>query len=205
MSRRGARRARRPRWWRSVRLRAVLGLGVLGCLPATGTFAYWTDDVPITGTTFTSGVLDLQVDGGDSYATTTLGMTGMVPGNSAAEVLTVKNNGTVPLKWTLSGGLGGANASDFATAGALTLKVTAATTVTGSAPSVTCGGTALLTDTPLTTSTSTALIAARQGPVAAGASTTLCFQVGLAAAAPGSLQGKTATATFTFTGTSDVS
>ena len=37
---------------------------------ATGTFAYWTDDVTITGTTFTAGTLDLQVnDAEPSYAT----------------------------------------------------------------------------------------------------------------------------------------
>ncbi len=38
---------------------------------ATGTFAFWTDDVTITGTSFTAGTLDLKVNNSDSYATTT--------------------------------------------------------------------------------------------------------------------------------------
>lgn len=80
----------------------VLGLG------ATSTLASWTDDVVISGTTFTSGVLDLQVNTSDAPVTTTLGMSGMVPGSSSAEVLTVQNNGTTPLKYTMTGGLIGA-------------------------------------------------------------------------------------------------
>ncbi len=64
-----------PARWRSVRLRALLCLGVAGGRWG-GSFAFWTDDVTITGTTFTAGVLDLQVNTSDSYTTTTLGMSG---------------------------------------------------------------------------------------------------------------------------------
>ncbi len=68
---------------------------------ATGTFAYWTDSATVGGTTFTAGTLDLQVnDLNTSTAYTTLNLATMVPGNSMAGTLVVKNNGNVPMKYT---------------------------------------------------------------------------------------------------------
>lgn len=194
----------------SGRLRALLGLGLVGVLATTGTFAFWTDDVAITGTTFTAGTLDLQVNDTDtSVSTTTLGMAVMVPGSTSAEVLTLKNNGTAPLKWTMTGGLTGTDAGAFGTAGALALTVSAGGTRSGSGNSATCsGGTTLVNAVALTATTTTGLVTTRQptaGAMAAAGTQTLCFQVTLDAAAPSSLQGKTASATFTVTGTSDVS
>ncbi len=193
---------------RSTRLRAALGLGVVTPVLAIGSYAFWTDDVTITGTTFTAGVLDLQVNTADSYVTTTLSMSGtpMLPGNTSAEVLTVKNNGTVPLKYTLTGGLGGTDAAAFNTAAAIQLTVVAGGTRSGSGNAATCtGGSVLYGPTALTNVTSTAIIGTRRGPIAAAGTEALCFQITFDAAAPGTLQGKTATATFTATGTSDVS
>jgi predicted ribosomally synthesized peptide with SipW-like signal peptide len=201
-------RARRRSPWRSTRVRALLCLGLVAGLFATGTYAYWTDDVTITGSTFTSGTLDLQVNSSDSYTTTTLGMssTPMVPGNTSAEVLTVKDNGTVPLKYTLTGGLAGTDAAAFNTAAALKLTVVSGGTRSGSGNAATCtGGTTIFGPTALTNVTTTAIIGTRRGPIAAGGTEALCFQITFDAAAPSTLQGKTATATFTATGTSDVS
>jgi predicted ribosomally synthesized peptide with SipW-like signal peptide len=187
---------------RSARLRAVLGLGVVLSVGVTGTFAFWTDDVVISGTSFTAGTLDLQVNNGDSYATTTLSMSAMVPGNTSAEVLTVKNNGTAPLKYTLTGGLTGTDAAAYSTAAALTLTIRAGGTASAGA----CSGGTSIYSAALTSTTSTAIIGTRRGPLAAsGGTEALCFQITFDAAAPSSLQGKTATATFTATGTSDVS
>jgi predicted ribosomally synthesized peptide with SipW-like signal peptide len=194
----------------TVRLRAFLSLGLALGLGAVGTFAYWTDDVVISGSTFTAGTLDLQVNNADSYATTTLGMTAMVPGNTSAEVLTVKNNGTAPLKYTMTGGLTGTNAADYNTAAAngLLLTISVGGTKSGTGNTSTCtGGTVIVSSVPLTSTTSTAIITPRR-PASAmiqNATEALCFQVKLADTAPSSLQGKTATATFTATGTSDVS
>ena len=106
------------------RLRAFLGLGVALGLGTIGTFAYWTDDVQITGATFTAGTLDLVVNDGDPYATTTLSMGTMVPGSSVAEVLVFKNNDTAPLKYTMTGGLTGTHAADYNTAAANGLLLT---------------------------------------------------------------------------------
>lgn len=190
----------------SARLRALLALGVVLSVGATGTFAFWTDDVLISGTSFTSGTLDLQVNNADSHTTTTLGMSVMVPGDTSAEVLTLKNNGTAALKYTLTGGLTGTDAAAYNTAASLKLTIVSGGTKSGSGNSSTCtGGTTIVNAVALTSTTTTAIIGTRRGPLAAAGTEALCFQVTLDAAAPSSLQGKTATATFTATGTSDVS
>lgn len=196
----------RRRFTSSVRVRALLSLGVAFGIGSVGTFASWTDDVTITGTTFTAGTLDLQVNNVDSYATTTLSMSAMVPGNTSAEVLTVKNNGTAPAKYTLTGGLTGTNAADYNTAAANGLLLTIRQGGTKSGATCT-GGTALVTDQPLTSTTTTTILARRPSAAltASGGTESLCFQVKLADTAPSSLQAKAATATFTATGTSDVS
>jgi predicted ribosomally synthesized peptide with SipW-like signal peptide len=192
---------------RSSRLRALLGLGVLLGVGATGTFAFWTDDVTITGTSFTAGTIGLQVNNVNSYATTTLSMSAMVPGNTSAEVLTVKNNGTAALKYTMAGGLTGTDAAAYNTAAALKLTIVSGGTKLGTGNTSTCtGGTVIVNAVALTSTTTTTIFGNRPTiPVAAAGTESLCFQVGLDAAAPSSLQAKTASATFAFTGTSDVS
>lgn len=189
-------------------MRALLCLGLLAGLTAIGSFAFWTDDVTISGSTFTAGTLDLQVNSSDAYTTTTLGMssTPMVPGNTSAEVLTVRNNGNVPLKYTLVGGLSGTDAATYSSAGVLRLTVVAGGSRSGSGNAATCtGGTTIYGPTALTNVTSTAIIGTRRGPVAAAGTEALCFQITFDAGAASSFQGRTTTATFVATGTSDVS
>jgi predicted ribosomally synthesized peptide with SipW-like signal peptide len=207
----GTKKSRRTGRRRTGRIRALLSLGVALGIGAVGTFAFWTDDVAITGSTFTAGTLDLQVNNSDTPSTTTLGMTGMVPGVSTAEVLTVKNNNTAPLKYTMTGGLTGTNASDYNTAASNGLLLTISvggSRVAGTGINFVCsGGTVIVNAVPLTSTTTTAIITPRR-PAAAmvqNATDVLCFQVKLADTAPSSLQGKTATALFTATGTTDVS
>lgn len=194
----------------SVRVRAFLCLGLLAAPFVTGTYAYWTDDVIVQGTTLTSGTLDINVGGGDPKSTTTLSMSAMVPGSSSAEVLAVNNVGDVPVKYTMTGGLTGTGATEFSAVGSsgLLLTILVGGTVSGSGQSATCtGGTAAVTNQPLTTNTSSSILGKRPtSPLAAtSGSESLCFQITLSATAPSSLQGKTASATFTVTGTSDVS
>jgi predicted ribosomally synthesized peptide with SipW-like signal peptide len=203
---RGTEKVRRTNRFGSGRIRALLSLGIALGLGAVGTFAFWTDDVVISGSTFTAGTLDLKVNNSDAYATTTLGMTAMVPGNTSAELLTIKNAGTAALKYTLVGGLTGTDAALYNTLGVLKLTILSGATISGTGNAATCtGGTSVYTATALTNVTTTAIIATRRGPIAAAGTEVLCFQVTFDAGASTTLQGKTATATFTATGTSDVS
>ncbi len=184
------------------RIRALLSLGVALGIGAVGTFAYWTDDVVISGSTFTSGILDLQVNGENSIpAYTSLNMSNMVPGNSIAAVLTVKNNGTAPLKYTATSvAVNTPAGKDLASA--LTVKITGDAAISGSGLAKTCGGAALAgTGTSLNGS----LVSAARPLLAANSSETLCVQVTLNASASTLLQGGSTGATFTFTGTSDIS
>lgn len=181
---------------RSTRVHAVLGLGAFLLVATPGTFAYWTEEATITGTTFTAGSIDL---GADAPASTTMNLATMVPGNSTAGVLTIHNNGTAPLKYTAT--TAGSNADSKGLASALVVSVTGAASVTGSLPAVTCGGTAL-------SGTGTGIgggLVTTGRLLAAGASETLCVQVTLPTNANTSLQGATTAVTFTFTATSDIS
>jgi predicted ribosomally synthesized peptide with SipW-like signal peptide len=181
------------------RVQALLALGVLALPASVGTFAFWTDDVVITGATFSTGTLDLRVNGLDTVTGyTTMNLTTMVPGNSTAGVLTVRNNGSAPLKYTAVTAATNADAKNLR--GALVVKVTGDTTVTGSAPSATCAGTAL---SGTTTVLNGGLVTT--GRLLAGATEEkLCVQVTLPSGAASSLQGATTDVTFTFTGTSDL-
>lgn len=188
----------------SGRTRAVLALGAVLGLGVVGTAASWTDAVQVTGTTFTSGTIDLQVNEANATASSTLSMANMVPGATSAEVFRVKNAGSTALTYTISGGLGGADGAAFASASALRLSIYRSGTRAGTGNAATCtGGTAIATDVALTANPATSIVGTAQGPLAVGAAVVpLCFQVTFADTAPTTLQGRTATATFTVTGTS---
>lgn len=184
----------------SVRLRALLALGVVGVLAATGsTFAAWTDAVDISGTSVTTGTIDLKVQNLDAVsAYADLSVSNLVPGNSIAGALTIRNAGTAPLKYTATST--STNPDGKGLASALIVKVTNAATVTGTSPAMTCGGTTVAgTGTTLGGS-----LVSTGRLLAAGASETLCVQVTLPTTAPSSLQGATTTVGFTFTATSDL-
>ena len=193
--------AERRRWHPALsqRAQAALALGVLAVPASVGTFAFWTDDVTVTGTTFSAGTLDLRVNGLDTVTSyTTLNLSTMVPGNTVAGVLTVRNNGTAALKYTAV--TAATNADTKNLRGTLVVKVTGDTSVTGTSPSATCAGTAL-------SGTATVLNAGLVTTgrlLAAGTEEKLCVQVTLPSGAASSLQGATTDVTFTFTGTSDL-
>lgn len=179
-------------------VRALLSLGMVVGLGATGTYAYWTDQVQITGTTITAGTIDLKVENQDTVTGySAMNITNMVPGNSVAGVLTVKNAGTAPLKYYVDAlaspdlkGLGAA----------LAVRVTDGA-VTGSLPSRTCTGNVLASATGFG---SNMLGSAASGRLLAanGGSETICIEATLPANASSSLQGATTDVKFTFTGTS---
>jgi alternate signal-mediated exported protein len=202
--RRSATRSRRPpirATLGSTWFRVALSSGLLFGVGAAGTFAHWTDDVTMTGITFTAGTIDLKVNNLDTIASyTTLNISNMVPGNTVAGVLTVKSSGTAPLKYTATSTATDSDGKNLR--GALTVKVTGDSSVTGSSPSATCAGSAL---SGTGSSLNTGLITTGRLLAAGGATESICIQVTLPSGASSSLQGGTTNVSLTFTGTSDLS
>lgn len=186
-----------PRHRKSVRARAALGLGAVLLVGVNGTYALWSDTVPVTGVTISSGTLDLTVNTLDSVPSyTDLSLSGMVPGNTVAGVLTVRNAGTVPLTYYATAAA--SNADGKGLGAALVVKVTADSAVTGTAPARTCAGTALA-QTGTAFSGNLVGAPATQRSLAVGASETLCVQATLPSTAASSLQGATTNVSLTFT------
>ena len=186
-----------PRHARSVRARAALGLGAVLLVGVNGSYALWSDTVPVSGVTISSGTLDLKVNTLDAVpAYTDLNLTGMVPGNTVAGILTVRNAGTIPLTYYATAAATNADGKGLGTA--LVVKVTGDAAVTGTVPARTCAGTALAT-------TGTAFAGnlvgtpAAQRSLAVGGSETLCVQATLPTTAASSLLGATTTVALTFT------
>lgn len=183
----------------TARVRAALGLGVVLSGFVTGTFAYWTDAATMTGATFSAGTVDLKLNDLDTVAGyTSLNLDTMVPGNSMAGVLTIKNAGTAPLTYTAETTATDADGKNLR--GNLSVKVTGATSVTGTSPALTCGDTAL----PGSQNTLNGPLISTARQLAAGASETVCVEVSLDAAASTTLQGATTDVVFTFNATSDL-
>jgi predicted ribosomally synthesized peptide with SipW-like signal peptide len=185
-------------------LRALLSLGMVVGLGATGTYAYWTDTATVSGTAISAGTIDLKVNkgvGGDQDNIsdyTTMNISTMVPGNSTAGTITVKNNGTAPLNYYVNAS--GTNTDTKGLAAALTIKVTGDAATGGSGSAKTCPGAALSTATGFGADMLGSAAVPRL--LAAGASETLCIQATLPTNASTTLQGATTNVTFTFNGTS---
>jgi len=194
----------------SARSRAALSLGVVLAVGATGTFAYWTDAAALSGATFTAGTLNLKftkvgsdVDNDNAY--TSVNISNMVPGNSVAGLVVLKNAGTAPMKWTATSAATDADSKHLAAG--LAVAVTTASSVSGNAPSQTCGGTTLSAASPSLNGpvVTTPQPATAGVGLAAGASQTVCVQVSLPSGAASTLQGATTDVVLTFTATSDIS
>jgi predicted ribosomally synthesized peptide with SipW-like signal peptide len=177
-------------------LRLVLSLGMVVGVGATGTFAAWTDSVTVTGTSISTGTIDLKVNGSDSVVGySTMNISNMVPGNTTAGVLTVRNGGTAPLRYYLDASATGSLGA------ALVAKVTGDGTTSGTSPFVNCAGTAL-GSSGVAFGPSLLGSSSSQRQLAPGASETLCIQASLPTNASTTLQGATTSITFTFQGTS---
>jgi alternate signal-mediated exported protein len=168
---------------------------------SAGTFAHWTDQVTVTGITFTAGTIDLKVNNQDTVTGyTTLNIANMVPGNSVAGVLTIKNAGTAPLKYTATSTATNADGKNLR--GNLTVKVTGDGSVSGSSPSATCASSAL---SGTGTALNGGLVTTGRLLSANGGNETLCIQITLPSSAASTLQGATTDVSLTFSGTSDLS
>lgn len=192
---RGGRRAARAR--RRPPVKTVLVAALLLGAGSTGTYAYWSDQVTVGGTTITSGTIDLTVDGLDAVtATTKLDMTAMVPGNSVAAVFAVQNAGTAPLEYHLDSAA--SNADGLGLGSEFAVRVTDGSVI-GSQPTQACDGTVLATSTGFTIDL---LPPASARTVPASGSDSICIEATLPSGTPVALAGATTNVTLTFTGTS---
>lgn len=193
---RGGRRAVRARRRRPPVKTALVVALLLGA-GSTGTYAYWSDQVTVEGTTITSGTIDLKVDDLDSItATVKLDMTAIVPGNSSAAVFTVQNAGSAPFDYHLDAAA--ADVDGKGLGAALVVRVTDGT-VSGAAPAQTCAG----AEIAAVTGFGPDLIApASARTLAVGASESLCVEATLPLDAATSLQAASTGVSLTFVGSS---
>lgn len=175
----------------SVRLRALLSLGIVAGFGAVGTLAAWSDDATATAQ-FTAGTINLTLNGDpdDAVELTSLSMSNMYPGSSKAAALTVGNDGTLPFSYNVK-----TTAAGNASLGSALIVAIAPGEATADGAS--CVGTALPAASASLSGTS--LSAAR--PLIPKANERLCIKVTLPSTADTALQGTTTTATFTFTAT----
>jgi predicted ribosomally synthesized peptide with SipW-like signal peptide len=201
----------RPR--RAARWRAVLAGGLVLGAGSTATLAAWNDAEVATGA-FASSVFDLQSQsaGSPTYAdhagppgaTLAFNATAMSPGVSSFAWLNVR---TTPASTV--GGTVGLTALDRSGALAPALEYRAVRTASPN-PAVACDATAFAApSTFIVGGTSTWVPLSSAPPVVVsnpigptGAVIGLCFDVRVVVGAANTFQGQTASATWTFTGTS---
>lgn len=177
------------------RSRAIASLGIVLGLGAIGTLAAWSDTATATSGVFSTGSIDLQLNGSqgnpDAYGFATLTKTGMMPGTSVAATLPVQNTGSTPFNYTMV-----ANATSSTLAPQLKVLVS-----TGTSNGAVCsGGTVIANNVALVSGGQVNLIPTAR-PLANGNSETLCFQVTLDANAPTTVQNQTVNASFNFNAT----
>lgn len=171
----------RPTTRRGSLVAAIVALGIAALLliGGRGTFAYWNDTATVGGGTFSSGKLDLTVDGAQgnptAYAETGLALSGMVPGESVAANVVLANAGDADFTWIASASTGG----DLGPALAVEVFIGSQSGDDTSYPRTeTCSGTALTLG-----STATRLNRTQ--------SSTICVEVTLPAATGNAFQSRT--------------
>lgn len=199
------------------RTRALLSLGVVAVLGATGTLAYWSDSATVTGTTILTGTFDLTAGpvtgaeqltgtGPNNWDIATLGITDLVPGESVSATIVVRNSGTAALKVDatvatttndLTSGTQGllVQVYDGSTAGTAT-----GTQAAGNRSGPCTGGTQVYSGYPSTTA-STSIFTTAPTLATTGATRDLCVRAQLSPTAPNALQAKTTKVQVALSGT----
>jgi len=185
---------------KSIRIKAVLSLGILVGFGAVSTLASWTGQATATSSISTATVA-LGVGGTAGSASSVsyqMPITGnnLFPGATSASVVVVKNTGSISAPYSFQGKI---TESGSATLGsALGIQVKTGASVSGSGSSVTCsGGTVLMTKTAGSKFGS----ASATRPLTPGASESLCVQYSLPVTAANALQGASTTIALDFTST----
>lgn len=187
-----------------------LATALLGFSLVAGTAAYWVATGSITGNTFTSGTADLTLDGqladqGGSWQNSALAALDLIPGESIAADVEVKNVGDVALDLSATATASGTLATGT---NGLTFEVFYGDTAgnSGSAASGdrsgNCGtGTSMFGPTQLSGSPTTVIASTDEISLATDDTVSVCVLVSLPINAATSLQGTTGGASFVFSGT----
>ncbi len=79
-------------------LTAILVIGLVATLAGAGMYAVFTDAATSTGNTFKAGTLDIGLETKSWSA----GFDNMKPGDTVTFTITVRNDGTLPLEYTIT-------------------------------------------------------------------------------------------------------
>ena len=193
-----SRPARRVPW---VPVAAAL-VGALGLLGGLGTQAFWNDMASVSGTTVTSGTLDLKVGEQDSYTWSALSIGDIAPGESTAESLTVSNAGSTPFTVSITGSSVTANET-LRSALQVTVRTgSTATTTSATYPRVEgCSTTGSITFGPATLPAASTTVLGPSAAIPAGGSLTFCVLIAFSSSADNTLQSKTYQPSFVVTAT----
>lgn len=169
----------------------VAVVGAMGLVGGLGTQAFWTDAAEVQGSTLSSGTLNMLVDGQEgnptAYPWGEIARGNLAPGESAAEVLTVTNAGSVPFAVAVEARVGGSLDPSHVT---VTVVRGATATDDASYPrEEDCSGGTGTAWTGTLTATRTALFT--EAAIGAGLSVDLCVKFRLSPTAPNSAQGGT--------------
>ncbi len=192
-------------WIVGVVLALAVGVG--------GTMAFWSDEATVDTGSLGAGRLDVTLNGGLAgeggvIDDTQFQIANLVPGESFARAITVGNGGSVPLDFSAVGSTSGA----LGTALRWTVVVGGTASNTGTiadgnrAGSCTGGTTTYPGTNPAAgaaisgSAASPTTVVGSRGPLAVGATRSLCVVVRLDPNAAAGLQGATAAARFVVTG-----
>lgn len=177
-----------------------VAVGVVALSGIQTTLAYWNDTATVDGAGFSSGTLNLQVNGVEGnpvpWTSSQLGLADMVPGESRAASFPVGNAGSVAFTYTATGTASGLLAP-YLSFEAVTGGSAATNTTAGGLRTGTCAGGVSMGAVTLGAAAQTLVGTPQQ--VDPGSTQTLCVKVTLSASAPSSVQGTTSGGTIVLT------
>lgn len=175
----------------------LLTVGVLAVAPWALTQAVFSDTQAVDANTFSTGTIDLATSPTSALVT----YANMAPGDSDTDSIVVSNNGTLGLRYAISGIATNADAKGLKDQ--LTLVIKTIDVTTPLSPCDNFDGTQLYSGDSDSTAgllvgDSTAGAQTGDRTLAASGSETLCFRVELPSASGNDYQNASTTATFTF-------
>lgn len=170
---------------------SVLGVGLLAGAPWAATQAVWTDSDSVGANAFSTGSVTLSTNPTTALVT----FSGMTPGDSVTAPVTVSNDGTMQLRYSVRTTISGSTTLSDGLTLAIKSGVTTCTNA-GFGSSGTSLYSGALTSGAVGSNSQGAQAGDRQ--LNASANETLCFQVSLPSSAANSLQSLSTTATFVF-------